>query len=458
MTANVGPEKTICKWRWSYPVIHVNRGEVRTCDKPVNIRITEEDFEKYGTDAFINNPYLTERRREKLVGLRHPDCFTCIMLEDRGIQSTRTGKERFVTYMNEVAGIPGTFEDFIRDPSNIDPRLLRADLPDILEISLSNLCNLKCAYCSPHFSTSWESELVKHREMRADEVESRSSGAAPSFEKYFWLWFDKIKDSLDRIIFIGGEPTINDKFLPYLSKMESMLKDSKSRASGKMITINIISNFNTPRKRFDAFLELLPSLAERFIVHIEASGEAFGERAEYIREGLDWDVYASNIRKLLALRHPNIRFGFQMAINALCVTSLKQLLTFAADLQDEFQRPVDYKENIVVSPEYLAPWVLTPNFAQHIEECYRFVEERLADPARNKHLFLHNEPSATRWRRYLPFLKSIHHGITTAQLNLDLRLQLIDFLRKNDHRRGRSFLATFPEYEGFVRSSVLARF
>src|SRR6185503_9370215 len=90
------PEKTICKWRWSYPVIHVSRGELRTCDKTINMRITEEALQTLGTDAFLNNAYLTERRREKLLGLRHSDCFTCIKLEDAGIQSTRTGKEPFV--------------------------------------------------------------------------------------------------------------------------------------------------------------------------------------------------------------------------------------------------------------------------------------------------------------------------------------------------------------------------
>ena len=65
------PEKTICKWRWSYPVIHMSRGEIRTCDKPLNIQLTEEDFQNYGKDAFINNPYLIERRKEKLQGLKH---------------------------------------------------------------------------------------------------------------------------------------------------------------------------------------------------------------------------------------------------------------------------------------------------------------------------------------------------------------------------------------------------
>ncbi|MCM2277024.1 MAG: twitch domain-containing radical SAM protein [Oligoflexia bacterium] len=444
----VGFDQAICKWRWSYPVIHVNRGELRTCDKPPNIQITEEDLQRLGTDALLNNPYLIERRKDKLLGLRHPDCFTCIILESRGIQSTRTGKDRFVRYMNDVVGVP---DDFSGPIDVEDPRLLRADHPDILEISLSNTCNLKCLYCSPVFSTSWEDEAIQFGEMRPDQAERAAKPAPASFEPVFWLWFDRIKDSLDRIIFIGGEPTINDRFLPFLEKIEDIMRDSRQAREGRKVTINVISNFNAPKHRFDRFLDLLPALSERFILHVEASGEAFGARSEYIRKGLDWNLYTSNIRKLLALRLPNVRFGFQMAVNALCVSSMEELLRLAADLQHEYRVPVDYKENIVVSPDYLAPYILPRETARYLERCHDFVERNLADPSSNPYLFPYNEPSAERWRKYLPFLKSLHHGISQATENPEVLKRFAEFIARNDERRKSDFVSVFPEFEAFYR-------
>lgn len=438
------PEKTICKWRWSYPVIHMSRGEIRTCDKPINIKLSEDDFLKFGTDAFINNPYLIERRWEKLKGYRHSDCFTCIKLEDRGIQSTRTGKEPFMNWMKDVVGRTESFEELTQ---NIPQEALRADHPDILEISLSNLCNLKCIYCSPTFSTAWEEEEIKNGRMKEEDKESKKFMAPPSMEEYFWKWFDQIHPSLKRIIFIGGEPLFNKKLYEYLDRMFELYepKDPNDK-----MWINIISNFSVPETYFDQLIQRIPKLTQKFNLHIEASGEAYGERLEYIREGLNWDVYSKNIEKLLSLKHPGVYFGFQLAVNALCVTSLKKLFEYAFDLQKRYQCAVDFKQNFVVAPEYLSPYVLTPDFVQILEDATAFVEDNLANPERNTAHFGYMA-SSDRWKEIIPFLKSISHGIKNTS-NVDhLRKEFFNFVEKNDKVRNRNFKRTFPEFSDFLK-------
>ena len=439
------PEKTICKWRWSYPVVHVSRGEIRTCDKPINIKLTEEDFTKYGTDAFINNPYLMERRWEKLQGFRHSDCFTCIRLEDRGIQSTRQGEEPFMAYMKNVVGRTETFEEMTK---SFDKTLLRADHPDILEISLSNLCNLKCIYCSPTFSTAWEDEEIKLGRMKDSDRESKQHMTPPSMEKYFWEWFAKIQPSLKRIIFIGGEPLFNKKMYEYLDKIYEL---SVVQNPHDKLWINIISNFSVPESYFDQLLERVPKLTEKFNLHIEASGEGVGERLEYIREGLNWKTYTRNIEKLLAMRQPGVFFGFQLAVNALCITSLQQLFEYAADLQKRFNHAVDFKQNVVVGPEYLSPYVLTQDYADILDKAITFVENNLANPEQNTAHFGYM-PSFERWKEILPFLKSISQGIRTTTNVSHLRKNLVGFLDKNDQTRGKSFAKIFPEYTPFIDS------
>jgi len=440
------PEKTICKFRWSYPIFHVSRGELRTCDKTLNIPITEQMLQDLGTDAFLNNPYLIERRREKLHGLRHSDCFTCIKLEDKGVNSTRTGATRFTDYINKQVGVSGSFEDF---KYSMDPRLLRADHPEILEISLSNICNLKCIYCSPTFSTLWEDESIKYGELK-EEHRERNTLAPPSFEPYFWKWFDKVKNSLQRIIFIGGEPLLQKDFYTYLETIDEKMRQDPNLKNRRFI-INIISNFNIPDPLFDRFLSILGNLSENYVVHVESSVEAFAERAEYIRYGLKWSQMEKNIRKLLALNLPNVRFGLQMAINNLCLSSLPDLLRFANTLQEEYNMLIDFKENIVMAPEYLCPLILSADFASYLDESIRVTEELLANPAKTYRARHSGELSHTRWQIYLPFLKSIREGILRQEsASPHLKKEFYQFITRNDQRRDTNFRKTFPEYVEFL--------
>ena len=452
------PEKTICKWRWSYPVIHVSRGEVRTCDKPYNIQLTEQDFELHGTDAFINNPYLMERRREKLHGMRHKDCFTCIKLEDRGMPSSRSGVEPFVNYMNRTVGIPGDFEAMkYKD----DERLLRADHPDILEISLSNLCNLKCLYCGPAFSSSWEREEVEHGHMALAETETRAHSTPPSFHKYFWAWFEKIHLSLDRVIFIGGEPLLNPQFTDYVQRIEAIMTASKRRGLRNFdkhpFRFHVISNFSVNDERFDRFLNLLPTLTENHHVVLEASCESFGPRAEYIRYGMNWDRFVHNVDRVLAVDSPRLQFGLQMAINALCVTSLTELLEWMFDLQNKHHTFIDCKENIVVAPEHLSPYVLTPDFALNLRKSIKFVEKTFANPKFSFYDPRFGKETHLRWQPYLRFMTGVRNEILAAPHHHSLRAQLHEFIREMDRRRGTNFLMTFPEYAGFMDHCAASR-
>jgi hypothetical protein len=346
-------------------------------------------------------------------------------------------------YMKNVVGRTESFEEMTHQIPN---DLLRADHPDILEISLSNLCNLKCIYCSAAFSSAWEDEDIKRGLLTAERKESKAFMTPPSFEKYFWEWVIKISPSLQRIIFIGGEPLFHDKLYEYLDKLVEITHDRKPWPK---IWLNIISNFNVPDSYFDKLLIRLPKLSERFIISIEASGESFSDRAEYIREGLKWTQYTKNIEKLLALNIPNVYFGFQMAVNALCITSLRTYLEYAFELQKKYNYPVDFKQNVVVHPEHLSPYVLTPDFAVYVDDAIAFVRENLANPERNQSHFGYMA-SYKRWEEILPFLESISYGIRNTSGVDHLRKRFAQFVAQNDATRGRDFQRTFPEYVPFL--------
>jgi hypothetical protein len=138
-------------------------------------------------------------------------------------------------------------------------------------------------------------------------------------------------------------------------------------------------------------------------------------------------------------------------VNALCITSLQQLFEYAADLQKRFNHAVDFKQNVVVGPEYLSPYVLTQDYADILDKAIAFVENNLANPEQNTAHFGYM-PSFERWKEILPFLKSISQGIRTTTNVSHLRKNLVGFLDKNDQTRGKSFAKIFPEYTPFIES------
>ncbi|MCO4754848.1 MAG: radical SAM protein [Bacteriovoracaceae bacterium] len=452
VSGQYSPEKTICKWRWSYPVITVDRGYVRTCDKTINYQLTEEDFQKYGTDAFLNHPYFLERRREKLFGKRHEDCFNCIILEDKNLMSSRTGKEPFVSWMNDQRSESKGFDYYAK---NSDESLLRSDTPDILEISLGNVCNFKCVYCSDDFSTEWEKESVKFGDLRADKTVRKSCSKPASFDKFFWLWFDEIKHSLKRIIFIGGEPLANPTFLQYLEELNLRRPDTKSLHERPII--QVISNFGLPPNKFSKFLDTVEDLTENYIVHLEVSVESFGKPTEYIRHGAKWDILSENVHNTLKRRFKNFRFGFQLAINNLCITSLPELLMWAYELQNEYQTMVDFKENIVVAPNYLSPYILGPEYLEYADKSLLIVRDLLANPNKKGHRdTAFKELSTERWKAYLPFMESIRDGIASEKRDIHAEAEFFDFTSRMEKRRGMKFLEYFPEYRRFYGMSKLS--
>jgi pyruvate formate-lyase activating enzyme-like uncharacterized protein len=79
----------------------------------------------------------------------HPGCSYCKKLEDAGTRSDRQ-------YMNE------TQVDQTPDELLIDPTAIQVT-PAVLEVFLSNTCNLSCTYCSVKCSSKILAESKKYK-------------------------------------------------------------------------------------------------------------------------------------------------------------------------------------------------------------------------------------------------------------------------------------------------------
>lgn len=434
-------KNTICRLRWSYPIISLEEMQVRTCCRTPPIKIQKSQLDQEGTDVFINNVYLKERRKEMLEGIRHSDCNICWNLEDQGILSPRHSYEKTIKHLENYETASSVAEEYSN--LNIDSRILYSKNPTELEIKLGNTCDMGCVYCSHVYSTVWQAERIRYGEISPPVKKE----GLEQFEELFWKWFDEIEGGLHQISFIGGEPVLIKNFYNILD----ILQTKKRKKSTKKIILNIISNFNSPPAQFQKFLDYLPKLCENYIIKLDASCEAYGSRAEYIRYGMDWNRFESNINKVLSMNLPNFEFGFQIALNALCISSLQDFLQFALELRERYEISIPLKKNIIHEPYWQSPFILTPDFSGYLDDCASFLRKY-------NHPYYHPMNPDDRWITYAEWLFQLSNGLRNEKNSVSKRIKFYEWFTDYDCKRGTNFVEAFPEYLRFWSECAILYF
>lgn len=94
------------------------------------------------------------------------------------------------------------------------------------------------------------------------------------------------------------------------------------------LELAINSNCVLPDKLFDRFLEKIKIIQENKMVKkftLYTSAEAYGKRAEYIRNGMDYNVWLDSCHRFLE-EVPNANFSIMSTYNALSITSYTEFL------------------------------------------------------------------------------------------------------------------------------------
>jgi sulfatase maturation enzyme AslB (radical SAM superfamily) len=198
-----------------------------------------------------------------------------------------------------------------------------------VDIRNTNLCNLKCRYCGPHFSSQWAKEL-----QRTIPIVSTT--------------FDKtliITDSLQWMYFTGGEPMINND---HWNLLEELIKSN--RAKDIMLVYN--SNLTTLKYKDKSIVDIWAHFKK---IEINCSIDAVGKTFEYIRSGADWKKVSANID---TLRQLPVSISLCPVISLLNIWHIDQLC--------EYADRVSIKINPVVlsGPDYLALNVIPDQLKQ----------------------------------------------------------------------------------------------
>ena len=446
---------TLCDLKWNYPIFNMSRGEFRSCCRTEAKVVTGSDIDAQGVDAFLNSQHQKESRLDLVSGKKNKDCNSCWKLESAGMASPRHSPQKFWEHLKRSGhidfNVPYSEEKLraeLASIDSIDHPYLNSTKPYMLEINLGNTCDMKCMYCNHHYSSQWGTELIKWGEITPDRYEEEFPKAATNFDSAFWEWFNNTgRYSLSKIGIIGGEPLIMPEFYRLIEKLKDSVTEIQHKRREK-ITLWIVTNMNTPANYLEKFIAALPGITDVFNLSIYVSMESTGAKAEYIRNGVNWDKFTNNIDKLLTTKQLNnlsFNFAFMPSVNILSISGTKDFVMFVEGLHRKYNIPVGITQNIISFPNWQSPLILTPDFANYLDNCVDYMQTKtdIASVTGDK---------LATWESYAVFLKNLANSIRNNSSNNTIeRRKFADWFLTFDHRRKLNLLETFPEYTEFYK-------
>ena len=316
-----------CLAKYDLFTLHLHLGMAHSCHLTSLKQLNIDNIK--GPYDFFNFPEIKEVRKKMKDGIKDKDCQYCWDVEKNSSYSDR---------QIQSWGIEYRYDEIVK----MDP--LKDDIiPSYLEISFSDLCNMKCTYCNNNFSSRWESDLKKHGDFnnetgiqRKKTLEQKIKGEN-LFVKKFKEFFPEILKNLYFLRITGGEPLLHDELYEILDYI------IENPPNNLILSIN--TNLCTNPKRINDFFEKM-KLVEKNVkqVFIYTSCDSSGEQAEFIREGLTYNFWKENCYRVLKEIN-NSHLNIMCTFNNLCLT--EEFKTFINDVYDMTQYSIGQKESKV---------------------------------------------------------------------------------------------------------------
>ena len=418
---------SFCAAKWYNATIWLGSGQTTSCHHPPAHAIDPEEI-KTNPSAIHNTVEKKIDRLNMQLGNRPKGCEYCWKIEDMGRNSI---SDR--VYKSKIYPIEALDEAYTR-PHQADVNLRT------LEIAFDRTCQFACSYCNPAFSSTWVNDIKRngpyerlvsdgrgHFTHAHDSSQLYRFGETnPYVEAFFQWWETDLHRTLQELRITGGEPLMSGETW----KLLDWFKNNRGKSTTRLA---INSNLGA-----EVDLDRLLSSIEGLEVDIYTSNESTGVQAEYIRDGLDYAAWLSNVQKLLD--SPRIRAVHCMAtINALCLTGLPDLLTQLVDLKRTYGRErVSFTLNILRFPSFQSPLIL-PDYLRRTFELN--LTEWLRNHRRSPLLHEHELNHLRRLIDYLDVVKTPHsEAFERSKLHNDVK----QFFSQYDQRRNKNFVATFP--------------
>lgn len=428
---------TMCLAKWKQVSLHLPTGLNNSCYHPPLHKADVEAI-KMNPSALHNTEQKKQQRKKMIEGERPSECSYCWNIEDTGNMSDRhyrSGEPWAMDKYDEVinAGWEGDVN------------------PSYVEVNFSNACNLACTYCSPQFSSTWAKQTERFGEYPTtvphNAPEHFAGTIIPNREHNpyvdaFWDWWPELYPELRHFRMTGGEPMMDKntyKVFDYI--LENPKPD---------LHINTTSNFSVEPQLFEKYMDYAKRLCnEETIEHFMqfVSVDTWGEQAEYIRPGLDFERLQKNVERFLTEIPGRNSVTFIITMNNLCIPGIQDFLKWVIKLRAKhsvtYQR-VWFDTPLLRQPQWQSLQIMPDSYAWQLEQVLEWMEQHEIND--NVHSMVgFKDFEIAKMRRDIAWMRSKHP-------NLDIKRNMIDFYRffiEHDHRHKTVFTEVFPEMTDF---------
>lgn len=434
ITDDVSP--TFCLAKWHHTTIYLQSGETHSCYHPAPHLIPLEEI-KTNPSAIHNTNEKKMQRLEMLNGEKPKGCQYCWNIEALGEDYISDRHERNASIYNETRLNEIVNEGF---DYNVNP--------EYIELSFGNECNFKCGYCHPKASSAYYKEIkehgpypVKNHYFGVDKLTIYEEETNP-YVKAWWRWWPDVSKTLNILRLTGGEPL--------LQQSTWRLFDELKATPRPQLELNINSNLGIKPILVNRLVENINSLRsinafKRF--KLFSSIDTWGKRAEYVRTGLNLEVWENNLTTYLTqTKYP---VTFMITFNILSVTSFKSLLEKILEWRSTHGWYEHLKEHRI---RFDTPYLKEPlqydmnllpkeEFMPYMYESLDFIKSNVGNGQNN-----FSELEYEKFRRVVSYMETTNYS---EERTVEGRKDFASWFTEHDRRRGTDFLETFPEYKNF---------
>jgi sulfatase maturation enzyme AslB (radical SAM superfamily) len=427
---------SFCLAKWYNVSIHIPTGQTHSCYHPRSHKIPMEEI-VIDVSALHNTKYKKEQRKLMLEGQRPSECSFCWETEDSGDQLSDRA------YRSKDVFQEGLIEEAVLLGHTGNPN------PRYVEVNFNQACNFKCSYCSPHLSTAWMSDIEhngpfiladrKHNDLTwMKKIGTPDNSSDNPYVQAFWEWLPKIYPTLQTFRMTGGEPLMDKNTFKMFDYIHEHPKTD--------LNLSITSNCCPPGNQWDKFLISLKKINENNAIEhfmLFCSLDSWGKQAEYIRNGMDFDVLYKNLDQYLR-KSTNHSLTFIVTFNVLSyprwIEYIKNILRMRRIYNTDRQL-IWFDIPQLSSPEWLS--------AKMIPEMVTVLEESVKLMTRFK------ETENSRFRGFKDFeISKVQRLIdwikSPSQFDKETHMKnFYLFIQEQDKRRETNFLETFPELTTF---------
>lgn len=433
---------TFCLAKWHHTTIYLQTGQTHSCYHPAPHKIQLSEISN-NPSALHNTRQKKLERMEMLDGKKPSGCQYCWNIESLGDEYISDRKER-----NSSIYTPERFEAIKNDPL--------ADInPQYIEVSFGNECNFKCGYCHPKHSSSYHKEIkdfgpydmVKNHRNDIDWFEIYEEETNPYVEAW-WKWWPEVSKTLTILRITGGEPL--------LQKSTWKLFDELEKNPLPNLELNINSNLGIKPVLVERLAKKIKHLIDNKKIKkfkLFTSIDTWGDQAEYIRTGLDLELWEKNLD--FYLTETRLPVTFMVTFNVLSVPNFTSLLEKILGWREKYNESNDnYRQRIRFDTPYLKEPLqydinILPKteFMPYMYNHLNFIKDNIDDNNLNKFKQLEYE-------KFLRVVKYMESTTYPDEKLAEGRRDFYHWFTEYDKRRGTNFKQCFPELVEFYNNCI----